>query len=260
MTKKLTIFTNPPYQPPIGVKKGGGFFNRFIVELDKMYEPDETIMIVPFTWQVRLEDEHVRQSLKNAGLMYFKHVHPDAFDKSVLTVYFRCKRGHNGNVIQEVYTVDDVNNYVTVDLEITKDILPVVRSIEEAEMFSKIWSHRKYDSSVINGDKVKEYHSGVEYPYLIGLEKEKLNIKNPMRKIKVKYSGTKLGTECSENPKNVKFIPTENDQEADKLAKMLEETGQQFLRCIPRGSSLENWMVNPLVGYFRRKQHGKFIL
>ena len=234
---------NPPYNPSEGTKRGGGLYLEFIKKVLSL-GADHTAMVVPFTWQVRKDCQDVRDLLVQGGLKYIKQLPPKTFKVNILTQYFICEKGYKGPITQDVYRVDDVNKYETTLVSSTSDIIPVVRSDSEKVLFDKIWKFKNHKVSIYSGEDNVTNVPGVEYPYLIGMECEKMNIVRPMRIVKVKKAGEKIS-----NPKH-RFIQTSSLASAKRLAKFLDSEGQEFLRCIPRGSSLENWMVSPLIGYY----------
>lgn len=245
--KNMIWVGNPPYNPPKGVKVGGGLAEKF-VQLAHEHDAKAICYVVPFTWQTRTSSKHTRAVMKKAGLKYFKHLHPDTFDKNVLTNYFICEKGHEGTAVQEVYAVNDVTKYTTVTHNITSDIIPVVRTQQELDFFNEVWKHKDFAFNLKAGSEISLSDSGVVFGYMIGMQKEKLNIVSPMRGMCLKTA--RVDIEEKYKNKDQRFIQIKDDTTAQQLFDFLNTSGQTFLRCIPRGSSLENWMVLPLLGYF----------
>lgn len=241
------VVTNSPYNDASGVKKGG----RLVWEISKNLasKPLKSFTnVTPWVWQIRQDCGDLRELLVERGLYKVKHLPPDTFNATILTSVFHCDPSKAGDTVSiSVYDIDDVTKYHTVEHPVNSDIFPVVRSDSELERFNEVWRHKSYKHPILTCDDPDVTDiNGVEYPYLIGMQKEKLNIREPMRKILVKKAG-----DSANNPTtNHKFIPCESYAQAKRLGDFLENRGQEFLRGLIRGSSLENWMVLPLIGYF----------
>ena len=80
----------------------------------------------------------------------------------------------------------------------------------------------------------------ISWEYLIGLQKDRFNGKIVVRNIRVVEPGEKLN-------KNQRFVKFENEDAAKQICLRLQETAHRFIKMLPRGSSVENWMMAPLI-------------
>ena len=245
--KNTHVVTNSPYNDASGTKKGG----RLVWEISENLASNPLksfTNVTPWVWQIRQDCAGLRNLLVERGLYKVKHLPPDTFNATILTSVFYCDPDRASDVVEiSVYDVDDVTKYHTVEHPVNSDIFPVVRSQAELDSFNEIWKYKSYKHPILTCDKDEVFDMpGVEYPYLIGMQKEKLNIRKPMRKVLVKKKDTP-----PENPTtNHRFIPCDSHAQAKRLATFLDSQGQEFMKCLIRGSSLEKWMVLPLIGYF----------
>jgi hypothetical protein len=192
------------------------------------------------------ENKNFRNSLLTAGLKKVVHVRPDAYKANVLTVYIVWEQGYSGKVEFVTYDLDDVNKNHTIKIDRDKlynlGIWPVARTMKEFNLTMDVLSHSKKKYNTINSKSSKKTDWCVEWEYLIGMEKERLNRKTPVRGIakrgpKDKVRGERLS----------RFTNVTSEAAADSLADFLNTTGQEWQRCIPRGSSVENWMMGPVI-------------
>jgi predicted RNA methylase len=248
-TNNFISITNPPYQPPRGVKKGGNFYKPHVLsEINNC--PLFGVTNIPMTFMVQdpLDEENkaFRTQLLDAGLKKIKHVRSGAYSANVLTIYAVWEKDYTGPVEFQTYDVVDPTVYhklMVPRAQLYKmNIWPVARTQQEFALANTVLSYVKKKYSYIK-NKVKDKQNWcVEYEYLIGMEKERLNKMNPLRGVaKRGPTDTVRGGSLS------KFINVEDSAEADSLVDFLSTVGQEWFRTIPRGSSAENWMVGPLI-------------
>lgn len=240
--------TNPPYQPPRGVKKGGNEYKKHVIKSIKDC-PTFGVANIPMTFMVQdpfdKENNDFKKLLVDSGLKKIKHVRHDAYKANVLTVYIVWEQGYTGDVEFSTYDVADVNTYHSIKVnrnelrELT--IWPVARNIAEFDLAKTILAHAKKKYSFILNNKDQKKDWCVEIEYMIGLEKERLNKANPLRLSKRGPTDEVRGGAYS------KFINVDSEAAADSLVDHLNTVGQSWFRMIPRGSSAENWMMGPVI-------------
>lgn len=250
----VVSITNPPYQPPRGVKKGGNFYKPHVLNELKQC-PLFGVTNIPMTFMVQdpLDDDNraFRKALLDAGLKKIKHIRSDAYSANVLTIYAVWAAGYDGPVEFQTYDVDDPTQYHT--LWVPRDQLyklslwPVARTQEEFDLAQEILGHVKKKYPCIRNKVKNQGDWCVEIEYLIGLEKERLNKKNPLR-LAPKGPGEKV-----RGGSKSKFINCDSEAERDSLYDFMNTVGQTWFRTIPRGSSAENWMIGPLYELWRDK-------
>jgi RNA polymerase-interacting CarD/CdnL/TRCF family regulator len=256
MTKKIPIsITNPPYQPMIGVKKGGNEYKRHVLaELKRA--PRFGVANIPMTFMVQdpydQENKDFRNALLAAGLKKIVHVRPDAYKANVLTIYLVWEQGYDGTVEFVTYDLNNVkkNHSIKVDRKKLHNlgIWPVARTLKEFNLAIDVLSHSKKKYDTINSKQAKKTGWCVEWEYLIGMEKERLNRKTPVRGI------TKRGPkEAVRGERLSRFVNVVSEAAADSLVDFLNTAGQEWQRCIPRGSSVENWMMGPVIEMWKEK-------
>ena len=248
-TSNFISITNPPYQPPRGVKKGGNFYKPHVLSEIKNC-PLFGVTNIPMTFMVQdpldEENQEFRKQLLDAGLKKIKHVRSGAYSANVLTIYAVWEKDYTGPVEFQTYDVVDPTLYHTLEVprnDLYKmNVWPVARTQHEFDLAGVVLKHVKKKYPYIK-NKVKDKKNWcVEYEYLIGMEKERLNKMNPLRGVaKRGPTDTVRGGSLS------KFINVEDSAEADSLVDFLSTVGQEWFRAIPRGSSAENWMVGPLI-------------
>lgn len=246
---KLISITNPPYQPPRGVKKGGNEYKKHVEKSIKSC-PKFGVANIPMTFMVQdpfdRDNNKFKQLLLNAGLKKIKHIRPDAYTANVLTVYIVWEQGYTGPVEFLTYDVADVNLYHSVSIAKDKlrdmSIWPVARTAAEVDLAVDIMTYAKKRYKFISNKPELKGQWCVEYEYLIGMEKERMNKDAPIRGIaKRGPTDTVRGAGLS------KFINVDNEALADSLVNHLSTVGQQWFKMIPRGSSAENWMIGPVI-------------
>ena len=246
---ELASVTNPPYQPAIGVKKGGNEYKKHILK-DLKRAPKFGVANIPMTFMVQdpfdADNLKFRNKLLDAGLKKIKHIRPDAYKANVLTVYIVWQEGYTGDVEFSTYDIQNVNVHHSISVSRDKlrnlGVWPVARTVEEFDSALKVLSYKKKKYTTIKNKVTEKADWCVEFEYLIGMEKERLNKMNPLRGIAKRGPTDKVrGGSLS------KFINVQDENEADSLVEFLSTVGQEWFRSIPRGSSAENWMVGPLV-------------
>lgn len=248
-TPNFISITNPPYQPPRGVKKGGNFYKPHVLNEIKNC-PLFGVTNIPMTFMVQdpldEENKEFRKLLLDAGLKKIKHVRSGAYSANVLTIYAVWEKDYTGDVEFQTYDIIDPTVYhklmVPRDALYKMNVWPVARTQQEFDLATTVLTHVKKKYSDIK-NKVKDKKDWcVEYEYLIGMEKERLNKMNPLRGVSKRGPTDKVrGGSLS------KFINVEDSDDADSLVEFLSTVGQSWFRTIPRGSSAENWMVGPLI-------------
>jgi hypothetical protein len=244
--------TNPPYQPPRGVKKGGNEYKKHVIKSIKDC-PTFGVANIPMTFMVQdpydKENNDFKKLLVDSGLKKIKHVRHDAYKANVLTVYVVWEQGYTGEVEFSTYDVADVNKYhsIRVNRDVLRDlsIWPVARTNTEFDLSGSILAHAKKKYSFILNKADQKRDWCVEIEYMIGLEKERLNKVNPLRLAKRGPTDVVRGGSYS------KFINVDDEAQADSLVEHLNTVGQTWFRMIPRGSSAENWMIGPVVDMWR---------
>lgn len=245
--------TNPPYQPPRGVKKGGNFYKPHVLSEIKSC-PLFGVTNIPMTFMVQdpldTDNQDFRNKLLDAGLKKIKHVRADAYSANVLTIYAVWEQGYTGTVEFQTYDTTDPTLYHSLqvaraDLYKMK-LWPVARTQEEFDLAKQVLEYVKKKYPDIKNKKSQKNNWCVEFEYLIGMEKERLNKMNPLRGVaKRGPTDTVRGGSLS------KFINVNTETEADSLVDFLNTVGQPWFRTIPRGSSAENWMVGPLIEWWK---------
>jgi hypothetical protein len=246
---KIISITNPPYQPMIGVKKGGNEYKPHVLNELKQ-APLFGVANIPMTFMVQdpydRQNVDFRNKLLKAGLKKVKHIRPDAYKANVLTVYIVWEQGYEGDVEFVTYDIDDVNKNHTLCIP-RKDlynlgIWPVARNKKDFDLALEILSYKKRSYKNISNKPSEKADWCVEWEYLIGLEKERLNRKEPVRGIiKRGPNDTVRGGNKS------KFVNVISEDAADSLVDFFKTVGQVWQQCIPRGSSVENWMMGPVI-------------
>lgn len=250
----VVSITNPPYQPPSGVKKGGNFYKPHVLNELKQC-PLFGVTNIPMTFMVQdpLDDENraFRKALLDAGLKKIKHVRSDAYTANVLTIYAVWAAGYDGPVEFQTYDIDDPTKYhsLLVDRNVLENLSlwPVARTQEEFDLSRNVLSHVQKKYPEIKNKAKQQGDWCVEIEYLIGLEKERLNKKNPLR-LAPKGPGEKV-----RGGSKSKFINCDSQAERDSLFEFMNTVGQTWFQTIPRGSSAENWMIGPLYEMWRKK-------
>jgi len=245
--------TNPPYQPPRGIKKGGNEYKKHVRRSVSNY-PKYGVANIPMTFMVQDPFDKANIDFRNflidSGLKKIRHVRPDAYTANVLTVYIVWEDGYTGDVEFVTYDIDDVNIEHTVVIDRKKlrtmGVWPVVRNDTELALVLDVMSYAKKSYKFFKSDPSTKSSWCVDWEYLIGMEKERLN-----RKINIR--GLKM---CGPNdiPRGgslTRFYNCADQTEAQSLHDFLADTGQKFMQTIPRGSSVENWMMGPLIEMWR---------
>jgi hypothetical protein len=192
------------------------------------------------------ENKQFFDSLLGAGLKKVKHIRPDAYKANVLTVYIVWEQGYTGPVEFQTYDINDVNTYHTIHIDRTTlsvmGIWPVARTMSELQTAKTVLSYTKTKYSYITNKPAQKKDWCVEWEYLIGMEKERLNRKNPVRGIE------KRGPKDTVRGGNKSvFYNVVSEAAADSLVDFMKTVGQEWQRCIPRGSSVEKWMMGPII-------------
>jgi hypothetical protein len=206
---------------------------------------------IPMTFMVQdpfdNDNNSFKKTLLNAGLKKIKHVHPHTYAANVLTIYMVWEEGYTGPVEFHTYDIDDVKTYhkIVIDRDELYDapIWPVARTTKEFDLAIKVMKNAKKRYKYFYNDPAKRTDYCVDWEYLIGLEKERLNRKINIRNVKV------IGPK-DKPPRGgslTKFFNCKDKEQADNLKEFLDTVGQKFMRTIPRGSSVENWMMGPLI-------------
>ena len=240
--------TNPPYQPPRGVKKGGNEYKKHVIKSIKDC-PTFGVANIPMTFMVQdpfdKENNDFKKLLIDSGLKKIRHVRHDAYKANVLTVYIVWQQGYTGDVEFSTYDVNDVNTYHSIWVDRAElrelSIWPVARTDIEFNLAKTILAHAKKKYNFILNNKVQKKDWCVEIEYMIGLEKERLNKANPLRLAKRGPTEEVRGGSYS------KFINVDSEAAADSLVDHLNTVGQPWFRMVPRGSSAENWMMGPVI-------------
>ena len=182
--KNTHVVTNSPYNDASGTKKGG----RLVWEISENLASNPLksfTNVTPWVWQIRQDCAELRELLIKRGLYKVRHLPPDTFNATILTSVFYCdpnkalydsrgQRRDYDTIEISVYDVDDVTKYHTVEHPVDSDIFPVVRSQAELKRFNKIWEYKYYNHDILTCDNTDVVGmAGVEYPYLIGMQKEK---------------------------------------------------------------------------------------
>jgi hypothetical protein len=253
--KTIISVTNPPYQPFIGVKKGGNEYKIHILsELNRA--PKFGVANIPMTFMVQSPEDKgaidFRNSLLKAGLKKIKHIRPNAYKANVLTVYIVWEQGYEGSVEFVTYDIDDVNKEHTISIDRSKlhnlGIWPVARTVKEFDLALKVLDYRKSKYNYISNKPEQKSTWCVEWEYLIGMEKERLNRKEPVRGI------AKRGPNDTVRGGNKSvFFNVVSEDAADSLIEFMKTVGQEWQRCIPRGSSVEKWMMGPIIEMWKEK-------
>lgn len=260
---KTISIINPPYQPEDGVKRGGNEYKLHVLQELKR-SPILGVANIPMTFMVQdpfdRDNIDFRNTLLKAGLKKIKHVIPNAYKASVLTVYLVWQEGYTGDVEFVTYDVNDVNKWhslsVPRDRLLNARLWPVARTQHEFDLATSIINlASEKTSNLIQSNPSKKRSWCVEWEYLIGMEKERLNRVNPVRKIEKRGpNDTVRGGSLS------RFFNVNSEQEADELVTYLNTVGQEWQRTIPRGSSVENWMMAPVILRWLNDQNREIVL
>jgi hypothetical protein len=253
--------TNPPYQPPRGVKKGGNEYKKHVIKSITDY-PTYGVANIPMTFMVQdpfdAENNKFKKFLLDQGLKKIKHIRPDAYAANVLTVYIVWEQGYQGPVEFQTYDVDDVSKFHTLSVDRSQmysiKVWPVARTQKEFDLAKDVLSYAKKSYKFFQSDPAVKSPYCVDWEYLIGLEKERLNRKINIRNLKL------LGPTDTVRGKSLsRFYNCVDQAEAQSLFDFLNTTGQEFMMTIPRGSSLENWMIGPLIEMWKARRSSLLI-
>lgn len=228
------VLGNPPYNEG-GVKKGGGFFKGFI-EL-ALNQSSQFELIVPRTFMIRQDFSALRKRLVMEGLISIRHLLHSVFDADVDT----CIISFDSATTSDSFIQIDVNgNSLSFERSIYSSgiQIPVTTNEEDKAFFEStigVSSNRR----IFSGERHSKKHR-VAWEYLIGLESGKYEREKVVRNIRHAIPGMLT--------KNQRYVEVENEQDAVSLAEFLDTHIHRFLRMVPRGSSVENWMVLPIIG------------
>ena len=228
------VLGNPPYNAG-GVKLGGGFYKEFI-EL-ALNKTNHFEMIVPRTFMIRKDCSELRSRLVNEGLTCIRHLSQDTFDANVDTCVISFSKDDK---LEPFLQIDAKGNKLSFDKKFYADgiQIPVTTDNDDKEFFERTICFTS-TKSIHSGERPSLKHR-VVWEYLIGLEPEKYQRPKVLREIRHCLPGTLT--------KNQRYVEVTSENEALSLVNFLEENAHRWLRLIPRGSSVEGWMLKPLIG------------
>jgi len=226
--------SNPPYNNG-GVKRGGGFFIHFLSKISDISCFSKTVC--PITFMMRLDCNKLRKKLIKNGIVSIEVLPFETF-KSVNAHVCIVTCDKNNSSEEFTFSNGDSFNRMNKSDHKLGEVIPFSTSHEDTAWFKQVISN-DLSVKIYSGIK-KNYHWAVSWEYLIGLQKDRFNGKIVVRNIRVVEPGEKLN-------KNQRFVKFENEDAAKQICLRLQETAHRFIKMLPRGSSVENWMMAPLI-------------
>jgi hypothetical protein len=251
------VVGNPPYQNPNGVKRGVGVYKKFMEKIFSINKGSFGI-IVPNSFMYQdpfdAENKKLLSSILKSGIKQVKHNLPNTFDANTLTVTLIGEVGYSADLEFLTYDIDKEKN-IYHSLSINRQVLcdmgvwPCSRTIEEFNSSLGILKCVSKKYPFIYDNPKKQGQFCVEYEYLIGLDKCRLNRMTPIRGVKA----IDKSVESVRGGSLSSFVNVASMSEAIDLVEYINTVGQEWARSIPRGSSFEKWMMGPIISSWKFK-------
>ena len=231
------VMGNPPYHEK-NVKIGGGLFIKFLEKTIPM--ASKICMIVPNTFMFRRDCESIRQQLIQNGMKEIYHLPSNTFGANVKTCVIYLDKSYKEDSF--VQSDNGIQLQFPIEKYLSGDTIPYTLDENDRQFFEQISSLSS--SRRIKGGSEESSRHRVVWEYLIGLDENRFQREVIVRKIRHEPPGILTRNQC--------YVEVDSKEQAMSLVAFLEEHAHRFVKMIPRGSSVEGWMMQPLIGFAER--------